>query len=81
MHQTLFDVLDFNLALKVINVTVFYENDENDIDFGVPENKDGLMTSARELSSYTEKSDNRFLKTRQQSCEEHIFSKVACSNQ
>ena len=48
LHQTLFDVLNFNPALKVINITLGYENNKNDIDFGVAEKKDKLkllMTS------------------------------------
>ena len=58
LHQTLFDVLDFNPALKVINITLAYKNDENNIDFRVAEKKDGLkllMTSTRELSAPTKK--------------------------
>ena len=58
LHQTLFDILDFNPALKVINITLAYKNDENDIDFVVAEKKDELrllMTSARELSAPTKK--------------------------
>ena len=31
LHKTLFDVLNFNAALKVINITLAYENDENGI--------------------------------------------------
>ena len=53
-----FDILDFNLALKVINITLAYGNDENNIDFGVAEKKDRLkllMTSAHELSAPTRK--------------------------
>ena len=48
LHQTLFEVLDFNPALKVINITLPYENDKNDIEFGAAEKKDRLkllMTS------------------------------------
>ena len=58
LHQTLFDVLDFNPALKMINITLAYKNDENNIDFRVAEKKDGLkllMTSTRELSAPTKK--------------------------
>ena len=71
LHQTLYGILEFNPALKVINITLVYENDENDIDLGVVEKKDGsklFMTSARE------KSGNRFLKIPEMSCAE---SKVA----
>ena len=42
----------------MINITLVYENDENDIDLGVVEKKDGLkllMTSTRELSAPTKK--------------------------
>ena len=42
LHQTLFDIQEFNPALKVINITLAYQNDKNDIDFGVVETKDGL---------------------------------------
>ena len=42
LHQNLFDILDFNPAVKLINITLPYENDENDIDFGVVEQKNGL---------------------------------------
>ena len=31
LHQTMFDILDFNRALKVINIILAYENDENNI--------------------------------------------------
>ena len=31
LHQTMFDVLDFNSALKKINITLAYKNDENNI--------------------------------------------------
>ena len=31
LHKNLFDILDFNPAVKVINITLAYENDENDI--------------------------------------------------
>ena len=31
LHQIMFDVLDFNPALTVINITPAYENHENDI--------------------------------------------------
>ena len=31
LHQTTFDVLDFNPALKVINITLAYEYDESNI--------------------------------------------------
>ena len=31
LHQTIFDVLHFNAALKVINITMAYDNDENSI--------------------------------------------------
>ena len=54
----MFDVLAFNLPLNVINVTLAYENDENNIDFGLAEKKDGLkllMTSACNLSAPTKK--------------------------
>ena len=69
LHQTLYDILEFNPALKVINITLVYKNNENDTDLGVVENKDGLkllMTSARELFAPTKKSGS-----------ESIFSKVA----
>ena len=58
LHQILFDILDFNPELKVINITLAYENDENDIEFEVAEKKDRLkllMTSSRELSAPTKK--------------------------
>ena len=58
LHQTLFDLLDFNPALKVINITLAYESDENDIDFGEAEKNDRLvliMTLARERSASTNK--------------------------
>ena len=58
LHQTLFDVLGFNPALKVINITLAYENDENNIDLGVAEKKDGYklkMTSAPKPSAPTKK--------------------------
>ena len=54
----MFDVLAFNSPLNVINVTLAYENDENNIDFGLAEKKDGLkllMTSACKLSAPTKK--------------------------
>ena len=54
----MYDILKFNPAFKVINITLVYENDENDIDLGVVEKKDGLkllMTSTRELSAPTKK--------------------------
>ena len=54
LHQTLLDVLYFNPALKVINITLAYQNDENNVDFGVAEKQDVLkllMTSAHELSA------------------------------
>ena len=53
LQQTLFDILEFNPALKVTNITLAYENDENVIDLGEAEKKNEmklLMTSARELS-------------------------------
>ena len=31
LHQTMFDIPDFNRALKVINIILAYENDENNI--------------------------------------------------
>ena len=65
LHQTLYDILEFNPVLKVINITLVYENDENDIDLGVVEKK------------ACEKSDNRFLKTPEMNCAESIFSKGA----
>ena len=40
--------------MKVVNVPLAYENDENDIEFGVAEKNDGLMlfmTRARKLSA------------------------------
>ena len=58
LHQVLFDIIDFNPELKVINITLAYENDENDIEFEVAEKKDRLkllMTSSRELSAPTKK--------------------------
>ena len=54
LQQTLFDILEFNPALKVTNITLAYKNDENVIDLGEAEKKNGmklLMTSARELSA------------------------------
>ena len=39
LHETLLGIVDFNPALKVINITLAYENDENNIDFGVAEKK------------------------------------------
>ena len=56
LHQTLFDILDFNPTLMAINITLAYENDENNIDFGVAEKKNGLkllMMSAHKLSAPT----------------------------
>ena len=58
LHQTFFDALDFNPAVKVINITLAYKNDENDIDFGVAKKKCRLkllMTSACDLSAPTKK--------------------------
>ena len=79
LHQTVYDILEFNPELKELNITLVYENDKNDTDSGVVE-KDGLkllMTSVRKLSASTKTSDNRFLKTLELSCAESIFSKVA----
>ena len=44
--------------MKVVNIPLSYENDENDIEFGVAEKNDGLMllmTRARKLSAPTNK--------------------------
>ena len=38
-NHSLFEILDFNPAVKVTNITLGYENDENDIGFGVAEKK------------------------------------------
>ena len=37
LHQTLFNTLDLNPTLKMINITLAYKNNENDIKFGVGE--------------------------------------------
>ena len=59
----MFDVLDFNPALKVMSITLAYENHENDIDFRVAEMKDGLkMDWGQHAKFLHEKTDNRFLK-------------------
>ena len=58
LHQTLFNIQEFNPALKVINITLAYQNDKNDIAFGVVETKDELkflMTSARKHSASKKK--------------------------
>ena len=47
LHQTLFDVLDFNPGLREINITLAYENDENDIDFGVAEKTMKLLMTSQ----------------------------------
>ena len=80
LHQTLFNIQEFNPALKVINITLAYQNDKNDIAFGVVETKDELqflMTSARKHSAPKKKSDNRFFKTPRLSFAESILNKVA----
>ena len=54
LHQTLFDTLYLNPALKMINITLAYENNEKNIDFEVRKTKDRLnliMTPGRELSA------------------------------
>ena len=54
LHQTLLEVLYFSPALKMKNITLAYQNDENDVDFGVVERQDVLkllMTSAHEPSA------------------------------
>ena len=54
LRQTLFHALVFNPALKVTNITLACKNDENNIDFGVVEKRDGLemlMASAHKLSA------------------------------
>ena len=63
LHQTFLDVLDVlyvNPALKVINITLAYQKDENDVDFGVAEKPDVLNeivndVSTRIFCSYKEK--------------------------
>ena len=60
LRQTLLDVLYFNPALKVINITLAYQNDENDVDFGVAEKQDVLNeivndVRTRTFCSYKEK--------------------------
>ena len=54
----MFDILDFNPALKVLNSFLVYQNDENDVNFGLAEKLDVLkllMTSAREVSASAKK--------------------------
>ena len=44
--------------MKVVNIPLAYENDENDIEFGVAEKNDGLMlfmTPERKRSAPTNK--------------------------
>ena len=58
LHETLFDILDFNPALKVLNIFLAYQTDENDVNFGLVEKLDVLkllMTSAREVSASAKK--------------------------
>ena len=58
LHSTLFGILDLNPALKVLNSTLAYHNDENDVNFGSAEKQDVLkllMASAREVSASTKK--------------------------
>ena len=54
LHQILANVLVFNPAFKVINITLANENEENDTGIGVAEKKDGLkllMTSPAKFPS------------------------------
>ena len=53
LHLTLSDVLNFNPALKVINITLVYKNDENNIE--LKDRSKLLMTSVCKLSPPTEK--------------------------
>ena len=58
LHQTLLDVLYFNPALKVINITMAYQNDENDVDFGVAEKQDVLNLLMASAHAVHEKCPN-----------------------
>ena len=58
LHQTLLDVLYFNPALKVINITMAYQNDENDVDFGVAEKQDVLNLLMASAHAVREKCPN-----------------------
>ena len=81
----MFDVLDFNPVLKVINITLAYKNDKNDTDIGIAEKKRWIEVvndiSTQTFCYYKEKKDNSFLKTPERGFAEPMFSKIACSKQ